>query len=110
MFILDFEQSHSPERHRMVTGMSEAEFDNKVTIKQTGISTETVLRIASQIKELKLQHRKALLTDNQEGHYDDKGKLIKILPPTVLIVDSVATMLPASVNDEEGEISGQMLA
>jgi len=110
LFILDFEQSHTKERIRMITGMSEEEYEQKVSIKQTGISTETVLRIASQIKELKLSHKKELLTDNKEGHLDEDGKLTKILPPTVLLIDSIATMLPEKVSEEEGEISGQMLA
>ena len=94
----------------MVTGMSEEEYEDKVTIKQTGISTETVLRMAAQIKELKLKHKKELLTDNLEGVTGDDGKIVKILPPTILLVDSVATMLPDKVSDDEGEISGQMLA
>jgi len=110
LFVLDFEQSHTKERIRMITGMTEEEYEQKVTIKQTGISTETVLRIASQIKELKMTHKKTLLVDNLEGHLDEKGKLVKILPPTVLLIDSIATMLPEKVTEDEGEISGQMLA
>ena len=110
MFILDFEQSHSRERIRMVTGMTEDELNEKISIKQVGIHTETVLRMAAQIKELKLKNKKALLTDNLEGVLDDNGKPVKILPPTILLVDSIATMLPEKVTDDEGEISGQMLA
>lgn len=110
LFLLDFEQSHTKERIKMVSGLTDEEYDNKVTLKQTGISTETVLRIASQIKELKLQHKKELLIDNLEGVVDSDGKLVKILPPTILMVDSVATMLPDKVSEDEGEISGQMLA
>jgi predicted ATP-dependent serine protease len=110
LFVLDFEQSHTKERIRMISGMSDQEFDQKVTIKQTGISTETVLRMASQIKELKLKHKKDLMTPNLEGHLGEDGKPEKILPPTVLLIDSIATMLPEKVNEDEGEISGQMLA
>jgi len=110
LFLLDFEQSHTRERIKMVSGLSDEEYDSKVTLKQTGISTETVLRIASQIKELKLQHKKELLVDNLEGVLDVDGKVLKILPPTILMIDSIATMLPEKVSDDEGEISGQMLS
>jgi RecA/RadA recombinase len=110
LFIMDFEQSHTKERIRMISGLSDEEYDQKVTLKQTGISTETVLRIAAQIKELKLKYKKELLTNNLEGHLDDDGKVKKILPPTVLLIDSIATMLPEKISDDEGEISGQMLA
>jgi RecA/RadA recombinase len=108
--ILDFEQSHTKERIKMVTGLTDEEINKKISIKQTGISTETVLRIAAQIKEVKLKHKKQLLIPNKEGHLDENGKLIEILPPTFLMIDSVATMMPDKINDDEGEISGQMLA
>jgi len=110
LFILDFEQSHTKERIRMITGMTEDEYEAKVSLKQTGIFTETVLRMAAQIKELKLKNKKELLVPNVEGALGDDGKPVKILPPTILLVDSIATMLPEKVTEDEGEISGQMLA
>jgi RecA/RadA recombinase len=109
MFILDFEQSNNKDRIRMITGMSEAEFEKRVSIKKIGISTETVLEIISQIKTLKLQHKKDLLVENKEGIVDDKGKLIKILPPTVVLVDSIAMMMPKNILETE-EMTGQMSA
>jgi RecA/RadA recombinase len=109
MFVLDFEQSNNKDRVRMITGMSEADFEKRVAIKKIGISTETVLEIVSQIKTLKLQHKKDLLVDNAEGIVDDKGKLIKILPPTVVIVDSIAMMMPKNILETE-EMTGQMSA
>jgi RecA/RadA recombinase len=109
MFILDFEQSNNKDRIRMITGMSEADFEKRVSIKKIGISTETVLEMASQIKALKIQNKKDLMTENKEGIFDDKGKLIKILPPTVVIVDSIAMMMPRDVLATE-EMTGQMSA
>ena len=110
MFILDFEQSNGRDRVRSITGMSEEEFDKRVAIKKIGISTETVLQIVSQIKQLKLKHKKDLLVDNAEGVVDPTtGKLQKILPPTVVLVDSVAMMMPADSLESE-EIKGQMAA
>jgi RecA/RadA recombinase len=48
------------------------------------------------------------MTENKEGIMED-GKLKKILPPTVVIVDSIAMMMPRDVLAAE-EISGQMTA
>jgi KaiC/GvpD/RAD55 family RecA-like ATPase len=110
MFILDFEQSNGRDRVRAITGMSEEEFDRRIAIKKIGISTETVLQIVSQIKQLKLKYKKELLVDNAEGIIDpETGKLKKILPPTVVLVDSVAMMMPAESLESE-EIKGQMAA
>jgi len=108
LFILDFEQAHSESRIKGVTGMSDEMFEDKVIIKQTGITTETVLEIVKQIKTLKLKHKKELLVDNAEGFIDYKtGKLKKILPPTIIIVDSAAMMMPRDDLEKE-EIQGQM--
>jgi RecA/RadA recombinase len=109
LFILDFEQSNTRDRVRMITGMDEETFDQKVSIRKIGISTETVLELASQIKTVKIAHQKELLTDNKEGILDRDGEVKKILPPTVVIVDSVAMMMPREVLAAE-EISGQMTA
>ena len=109
MFVLDFEQSNTKDRIRNITGMTEEYFNDHVTLKQTGISTNTVLRLVMQIRKLKMEHEKQLLVDNAEGVYDENGKLRKILPPTVVVVDSLAMMMPDSQLDEE-EIQGQMNA
>ncbi len=109
MFVLDFEQSNSEDRVRSITGMDEKEFNQKVSIKKIGISTETVLEMASQIKKLKIEHKKDLLVDNKEGILDENNKLVKILPPTVVIVDSIAMMMPRDVLATE-EMTGQMSA
>ena len=42
-------------------------FNEKVTILKTDISTEKVLRMLYKIKEFKLQHEKELLVDNENG-------------------------------------------
>lgn len=110
LFILDFEQSHGESRIKAVTGMSDEEYEERVIIKQTGISTETVLEIAIQIKDLKLKHKKELLVPNVEGHLDKKtGKVKMILPPTIMIVDSAAMMMPKDDMFKD-EMTGQMSA
>lgn len=101
MFIYDFEQSHTKARIKSLTGMTDEYFDTHVTIKSTGIYTETILKIVKQIAKFKKEHEKELLTDNQEGVYGDDGKLVKILPPTIIFIDSIASMRTQDAQDGE---------
>lgn len=99
MYVYDFEQSHTEARIRSITGMSKEYFDKHVTIKSVGIYTETILKIVKQIAEVKLKHEKELLVENQEGVYGDDGKLVKILPPTIIFIDSIASMRTKDAQD-----------
>lgn len=107
MYIFDFEQNNTKERVRMVTGITEDYCDKHVTVLRTGISTEGVLRTLSKIKEMKLQHEKELLVPNENGIKDETGEVIKVLTPTVVIVDSLAMMMPED-NLAAEEIQGSM--
>lgn len=110
LYLFDFEQNNTKERFRAVTGVTEKYYDEHCTILRDGISTESVLRTLSKIKELKVQHEKELLVDNENGIKDPAtGKPVKVLPPTVVIVDSLAMMLPED-NLSEEEIQGSMAA
>lgn len=110
LYLVDFEQNNTKERFRMVTGVSEEYFNDHCTILRNGISTESVLRLLSKIKEFKLKNEKDLLVDNENGIKDPAtGKVVKILPPSVVIVDSLAMMMPED-NISEEEIQGSMAA
>lgn len=109
LYLFDFEQNNSKERLRAVTGVSEEYYNDHCTILRDGISTESVLRTLSKIKELKLAHEKELLVPNENGIKDENGEVIKILPPTVVIIDSLAMMLPSD-NLAEEDIQGSMAA
>lgn len=107
MFILDFEQSSDARRIQSITGMSSEEFKRRVGIKKVGISTETVLDTVVAIKNIKKQNEKALLVDS--GEVDADGNPVKILPPTVVVIDSIAMMFPKESLESE-EMQGQMSA
>ena len=108
MYIYDFEQSNTENRIRSVTGMSESYYREHVSIKKIGISAEAVLSLAIKLRDLKIKNEEELLVDNAEGILDETGRPVKILPPTIIIVDSLATCLPkAQVNEE---MAGQMQA
>lgn len=109
LYLFDFEQNNTKERFRGVTGVSEDYFRQHCTILRDGINTEAVLMLLSKIKEFKLAHEKELLVDNENGIVGEDGKVIKVLPPTVVIIDSLAMMMPKDVMSEE-EMAGSMQA
>ena len=109
VYIYDFEQNNTKDRFRAVTGASESWYDEHCTILRDGISTEGVLRLLSKIKEFKVSHEKELLVPNENGIKDERGELIKVLPPSIVIVDSLAMMMPEAILAEE-EVGGSMAA
>src|SRR5574344_528192 len=108
LFIEDFEQSWTEARVKSVTGMTDAYYNDHVTMSKVGIYTGTVLKLVRQISAFKKEHEKDLLTDNLEGYLDKDGKPVKILPPTFVIIDSLAYMRMSDTQegDKADEISG----
>lgn len=102
LYIYDFEQSHTKARIKSITGMDDEYFDDHVTILSTGIYTESVLKLIKQIAAFKTskETKEKLLTENKEGIYDKKtGELVKVLPPTFVMIDSVASMRTRDAQD-----------
>ena len=92
LFIFDFEGSHTAARIKSITGMTDEYYDEHVTLNSVGIYTESVLKLVKQIAAFKKEHEKELLVDNAEGVLDEDGKLVKILPPTIVFIDSISGM------------------
>lgn len=94
--IMDFEGSNTENRIRAVTGMTQEEFSDRVEIKSVGISTETVYEIIKQFRDFKMKKdiRKILEVDSPHGALDENGKPLKVMTPTVILIDSVAMMTP----------------
>lgn len=109
VYIYDFEQNNTKDRFRGVTGSSEEWFKEHCMILREGISTEAVLRTLSKIKELKLKNEKEILVPNENGIKDENGEIVKVLPPSVVIIDSLAMMMPENLLAEE-EVGGSMAA
>ena len=99
LFIFDFEQSHTKARIQAVTGFSDEYLDSHVEIKKVGIYTDTVLKLVNQIASFKKQHVKELLTPNKEGVLNESGEPVKIMPPTFVFIDSIASMRPREANE-----------
>lgn len=110
VYIYDFEQNNTKDRFRGVTGATENWVNNHCMILRDGISTEAVLRTLSKIKEFKLKNEKELLVPNENGIKDPTtGKLVEVLPPSIVIIDSLAMMMPENLLAEE-EVGGSMAA
>lgn len=92
LFIFDFEGSHTAARIKSITGMTDEYYDEHVTLNSVGIYTESVLKLVKQIAAFKKEHEKELLVDNAEGVLDEEGKPVKILPPTIIFIDSISGM------------------
>jgi len=110
MYIVDFESNNTKERFRSVTGCSEDYYSSHCTILRDGISTESTLMLLAKIKQFKVDHEKEISVPNENGIKDPStGELVKVLPPTVVIVDSLAMMMPKDIISEE-EMAGGMQA
>jgi len=110
LYVVDFERNNTKERFRAITGCSEEYFDSHCTILRDGISTESTLNLIAKIKQFKVDHEEELLVPNENGIKDpETGEVIKVLPPTVVIIDSLAMMMPKEVLSEE-EMAGGMQA
>lgn len=85
LYYYDFEKGTDKNRIRMVSGMDENKFNEKVTILKTDISTEKVLKMLYTIKSFKEQHKNELLVPNENGIKDSTtGEIVQIMVPTVV--------------------------
>lgn len=105
--IIHFDFEHSTSRSRILglTGWSEEEFKNKYLFLNSGITTESFYKTIKSIAKIKLDKKEELEYDT--GFKDSDGNPVKELPPTIVILDSIASMFSDQNTDEE-EMSGQM--
>jgi len=101
----DYERSTSKERVMALTGWSSDHYDEKYQIFQENISVETLFRACKEIEKIKMENKEAIQIDT--GRKDGSGKPFYILPPTIMIVDSVAMLAPEDVEDDD-ELKGSM--
>jgi hypothetical protein len=101
----DYERSTSKERVMALTGWSSEHYEEKYQIFQENISVETLFRACKEIERIKMENKEAIQIDT--GKKDGSGKPIYILPPTIMIVDSVALLAPEDVEDDD-ELKGSM--
>lgn len=101
----DFEDATTDERIYQITGFNKEEFKNKYTKLNTDISLESVDKLIRGIRDVKKQNPDDFMYETDKIGED--GKPIRYMVPTIVIIDSVATMASAEIDDKDGE-GGQM--
>jgi RecA/RadA recombinase len=104
---LDYERATTPARFQQVTRWTKDLMKRKYISLSRGIYSETLYKMVKATAKLKVENFESLKIDT--GEKDDNGKPIYMLPPTVVLVDSWATMVPKDIAEEE-ELSGSMAA
>lgn len=105
IFHEDIEGGISDMRKRQLLGMTEEEFENRYICRNTGINTENFYERIKWIHDLKLEHPEDYEYDT--GLYDAAGNRIFKMQPTIVILDSLAMLMPEDMADGE-ELAGPM--
>lgn len=99
LYIDDIEKSLPEYRKEVLIGFSRDEFEKRVDIRNTGITTENVYARIKLLRDMKLENRDEFEYDT--GFYDTNGNRIFKLQPTVYMIDSVALLMPEDVTEED---------
>lgn len=107
IFHEDIEGGISDLRKMTITQMDKEEFETKYISRNSGITAENFYERIKIINDIKQTNREEYEYDT--GKYDMFGKRIYKLEPTVVILDSLALLIPEQYTEEE-QLSGQMSA
>lgn len=105
IFHEDIEGGISDSRKRQLLRMTEEEFESRYICRNTGINTENFYERIKLIHDEKLENRDDYEYDT--GLYDSKGDRIFKLQPTIVILDSLAMLMPGEMADDD-ELAGPM--
>lgn len=110
VFYFDIEKGFSDTRFMQLTGINAEECEKKFRRYTGRISTESLLKMIAQHSEMIEKHREEFEIDT--GVVDALGRPVKIVQPSVYIIDSVRTLSSSTVvTDEiEGSTSGGRIA
>lgn len=106
---MDYENATTPARAYSLArtcGLNKSDLEGRYKYLNENIYTETLYKLVKATAKLKLEHFDELKIEYGE---DEEGNKIYILPPTVFLVDSWASVIPEDISGEE-ELSGQMSA
>lgn len=105
IFHEDIEGGISDMRKRQLLKMNEEEFNERYICRNTGINTENFYERIKIIHDEKINNREDYEYDT--GLYDSSGERIFKLQPTVVILDSLAMLMPGDMADDD-ELAGPM--
>jgi len=105
MFLLDPETATNESRVKSLTKWNRKTMEEKFIHKDEDITHELFYELIKSIADVKKEHREdiEIVTDR----LNSKGNKITMLPPTVVILDSLALLIPDKMSEEE-KMSGQM--
>ena len=92
-------------RNEFLIGMTTNQVRERMSIRNSGISTESCYKRIKTIYDVKTQTPEKYTYDT--GLFDSSGNRIFKMVPTVYIIDSLAMLMPEKLTQEE-ELSGQM--
>jgi RecA/RadA recombinase len=101
----DYERSTSPERVMAISGWDYDRFEEKYHLFNSELSVETIYTACKEIEKIKMECKEEIQIDT--GKKDSNGNPIYELPPTIMLVDSVALLAPKEVEDDD-ELKGSM--
>lgn len=105
LYIDDIEGSLPEYRKEKLIGFPREEFEDRVDIRNTGITTENVYQRIKVLHDLKLENRDVFEYDT--GFYDTDGNRIFKLQPSVYVIDSIPMLMPENIATED-ELNGGM--
>ena len=94
-------------RRQTITGITGQEYEDRYIIRDSGVTSENFYERIKMIHDIKIENKENYIYDT--GLYDTLGNKIEKLQPTVIILDSLAMIMPEKFTDED-ELSGQMSA
>lgn len=103
----DIEGGITEARKQKLMRFSGEEFKRKYIGRDTGITNENFYQRIKMLYDLKMQSYEEWEYDT--GYYDHFGNRIFKLQPTVVVLDSIAMLMPEKYANED-EMSGQMAA
>lgn len=95
----DIEGSLPEARKFFLLDMTEEEYKERVRYRNEGITTENVYERIRSIYDTKIQNKKDFIYDT--GLFDIVGNKIKKYIPTFYLIDSIAMLLPESIEDDD---------
>ena len=112
IFVDDVESGMTEERRRFLYKFTKDEYDNKVIVRNLGVSAENIYKRLKSIYDLKTKDQyQNYLYDS--GRRDYSGNPIMKLVPTIYIIDSIAALMPEDMlemDEMEGKSYGARTA
>lgn len=106
-YIDDIEGSIPAPRKEYLLNLSREDLNERVDIRNTGITTESVFERIKAIHGLKISNHSYF--DYDTGLYDTDGNRIIKMAPTIYVIDSLAMLMPEEIAEDD-ELGGNMTA